>query len=60
MLLRTELPPRLSFPIAVAVFIPGRKWEDPWFFAALFDCSGVDLKSRHILSLSINTLRWRI
>jgi len=49
-------PPKVSFAIAVSVFIPGKKWEDLQS-SAQFDCSGADLKSRHIFSLNINTHR---
>lgn len=58
LLLRVDLfPPKLSFPKSVDMFIPGKNWEDLQFFSALFDYCSSDLKSRHILSLKINTQR---
>lgn len=61
LLVRVDLfPPKLSFPKAVDIFIPGKNWEDTHFFSALFDYYSSDLKSRHILSLKINTQRWGI
>lgn len=53
-------PPKLSFPKAVDVFIPGKKWEALQFLSVLFDCDSVDFMSRHILSFNIGTQRWRI
>lgn len=60
-LLRVDLfPPKLSFPKAADMFIPGRNWEYPQLLSALFDYGSSEFKSRHILSLRNSTQKWRI